>query len=119
MEQKKCVLICDDDHAILEACSIILEEKYRVETAENCANIIDEIKSANPDIILMDILMPGGGDEAVKTIHKTEGIKHIPIIVFSALSEVEEISKRIHADAVLEKPFDMNTLLKIVEQNIL
>lgn len=119
MEQKKCVLICDDDHAILEACSIILKEKYRVETAENCSNIIDEIKRANPDIILMDILMPGGGDEAVKTIHQTDGIKHIPIIVFTALSEVEEIGKRIHADAVLEKPFDIKALLKTVKDNIL
>ncbi len=91
MQGKKCVLICDDDQAILEACHIIL----------------------------MDILMPGGGEDAVKKIHETEDIQHIPVVVFSALNEVEEISKRLNADAVLAKPFDINTLLETVEENIL
>ena len=119
MQKKKCVLICDDDHAILDACSIILRDKYRVETSGNCDDIINKIKKINPDIILMDILMPGGGDEAVKKIHQTDEIKHIPVIVFSALSEVVEISERIHADAVIEKPFDISTLLETVKENIL
>ena len=119
MEEKKCVLICDDDQAILEACSIILSEKYRVETAEKCDNIIKKSGRSGPDIILMDILMPGGGEEAVNKIHQIEEIKHIPVIVFSALNEVQEISERIHANAVLAKPFDIKTLLETVEENIL
>jgi hypothetical protein len=39
--------------------------------------------------------------------------------VFSALNEVEEISKRLNADAVIAKPFDINTLLETVEEHIL
>lgn len=119
MKGKKCVLICDDDQAILEACNIILSEKYNVEMVEHCDNIVDVIEKAKPDIILMDILMPGGGEDAVKKIHETKSIQHIPVVVFSALNEVEEISKRLNADAVLAKPFDINTLLETVEENIL
>lgn len=119
MQKKKCVLICDDDQAILEACSIILSEKYHVETAEKCNDIINTIKQTKPDIILMDIMIPGGGEDAVNKIHQTEGIKNIPVVVFSALNEVEEISRRVNADAVLSKPFDINNLLKTVKENIL
>jgi len=119
MQGKKCVLICDDDQAILEACNIILSEKYNVEMVEHCDNIINVIERTRPDIILMDILMPGGGEDAVKKIHETKDIQHIPVVVFSALNEVEEISKRLNADAVLAKPFDINTLLETVEENIL
>ncbi len=119
MEGKKCVLICDDDQAILEACNIILREKYNVETLEHCDNIIEVIEETKPDIILMDILMPGGGEDAVKRIHENEDISHIPVVVFSALNEVEEISKRLNADAVIAKPFDISTLLETVKENIL
>jgi CheY-like chemotaxis protein len=119
MENKKCVFICDDDQAILEACSIILREKYRVETAENCEDIINKIKEARPDIILMDIMIPGGGAEAVETIRQSEETRKIPVVVFSALNEVQEISRRLKADGVISKPFDISTLMKIVDGNIL
>ena len=119
MQGKKCVLICDDDQAILEACNIILSDKYNVEMVEHCDNIINVIERTRPDIILMDILMPGVCEDSVKKIHETKDIQHIPVVVFSALNEVEEISKRLNADAVLAKPFDINTLLETVEENIL
>lgn len=119
MPEKKCVFICDDDQGILEACRMILGEKYHVETSNGCENIIEYVEELSPDIILMDIRMPGGGEDAVKKIHQTEDIKHIPVIVFSALSDLEEISERVHANAVIEKPFDINTLMDTVRDNIL
>lgn len=119
MPAKKCVLICDDDKGILEACRMILGEKYHVETTDGCENIIEYVEELNPDIILMDIRMPGGGENAVKKIHQTEDIKHIPVVVFSALDDIVEISERINATAIIEKPFDINTLMDTVRDNIL
>lgn len=119
MPEKKCVLICDDDTGILEACKMILSEEYRVETADKCLNIIEEVEKVQPDIILMDIRIPGGGEKAVNLIHETKEISNIPVIVFSALSDIREISERVNATAVIEKPFDINTLLETIQENIL
>lgn len=118
MSVKKCVLICDDDTGILEACRMILSENYRVETTEKCENIIEEVRKIAPDIILMDIRIPGGGEQAIKKLHHTKDTRHIPVIVFSALSDIQAISERIQADAVIEKPFDINTLIETVKENI-
>ena len=119
MQEKKCVFVCDDDSSILDACRLILSTHYHVETATTCENIVEEIRRINPGIILMDVLIPGGGEKAVNLIHQTEGIKQIPIILFSAVHNIKEINKRIKATAILEKPFDINTLFETIKDHIL
>ncbi len=66
MQDKKCVLICDDDSATLDVCKLILSQYYRGETVATCDNIIEAITKINPGIILMDIQMPG---EEIKLRH--------------------------------------------------
>lgn len=119
MQDKKRVLICDDDSAILDVCKLILNQDYQVETVATCDNIIEAITKINPNIILMDIRMPGEGDKAATLIHQTKEIKHIPVIVFSALFNIEEIGKKVNATAILEKPFGINVLLETIKKNIL
>lgn len=117
---KKCILILDDDLEILSVCKIILEKQnYRVETRTSCNNIIRDITNVQPVIILMDIWIPDmGGEKATKLIKKDKSMKHIPVILFSANSEIEEISNRANANGFLKKPFDINTLVKIVGGHI-
>lgn len=119
MQGKKCVLICDDDSSILDVCKVILSQDYRVETVATCDNIIEAITKINPGIILMDIRMPGEGDKAAILIHQTKEIRHIPVIVFSALSNIEEIGKKVNATATLEKPFGIDVLIETIKKNIL
>lgn len=119
MPDKKCVLICDDDNSILDICKLILHDKYRVVTVTNCENIVEHIEAIKPQIILMDVLMPGEGAWAAKTIHQTPETSHIPVILFSALSNIKEISKIADATAILEKPFDLKVLLETVQKHIL
>ena len=118
---KKRVLIYDDDVEILNVCKAILEfENYHVETLGNCENIIADIEKTNPDIILMDLWIPKiGGENAIKLMHENDTTKHIPVILFSANYEIEKIGKRINASGVLKKPFDINSLKKAIENNIL
>lgn len=119
MQDKKCVLICDDDNSILEVCKLILHKEYRVETVTNCENIIENITTFNPHIILMDILMPGEGAKAAKLVHQTNETSHIPVILFSALSNIKDISKDTNATAILEKPFDLNVLIETIKSYVL
>lgn len=119
MAEKKCVLICDDDNSILDVCKLILQEEYRVETVTNCGNIIKDIKNIRPQIVLMDVVMPGEGAEAAKMIRQTPKTRNIPVILFSALSDIKKISEQVNATAILEKPFDLKVLLETIRQHIL
>ena len=117
---KKCILIFDDDVDILGVCKIILEgQNYRVETRRLCDNIIEDISEVKPDIILMDLWIPEiGGENAINLVKKNEATQHIPVTLFSANAEIEEISKRTNADGFLKKPFEIAAMLQIIENII-
>ena len=115
---QRCVLIYDDDIEILKVCKVILEiQKYRVETLSSCENIIADIEAARPDVILMDLWIPRiGGEDAIRIMHENPVTKHIPVVLFSANDQIERISKRIHANGFLKKPFDIVELQQIIKK---
>ena len=117
---EKCILIFDDDPEILFVCKIILEQQnYRVETRTRCETIITDIGQVKPDIILMDLWIPQiGGEEAIRLMKNNKATQHLPVILFSANIEIEEICKRANANGFLCKPFDVSALKKIIEENI-
>ena len=117
---KKCVLIFDDDPQILMVCKIILERhNYRVETRPFCDNIIQDIDSVHPDIILMDLWIPlVGGEAAINLMKDNTQTSQIPVILFSANAEIKIIAARAKANGFLKKPFNINELLDIVEKSI-
>lgn len=119
--EKKCVLIYDDDTEILNVCKAVLgSEKYRVEALISCENIISDIEELNPQVILMDLWIPKiGGETAIKLMHENEKTKYIPVILFSANNNIEEISERVNANAFLKKPFDIKSFRKMIDDNIL
>jgi DNA-binding response OmpR family regulator len=117
---KKCVLIYDDDHDILSVCKIILSQhNYRVETMTLNTDILDDIGRLKPDVILMDLWIPElGGEMAVELVKNSKAAQHIPIILFSASTEIDEISKRTRADGFLKKPFEIITMLNVLKAKI-
>ncbi len=118
---KKCILIFDDDPEILTVSKIILEQRnYQVETRVCCDDIIKDIAIVKPDMILMDLRIPKiGGEQATRLAKSEKATKDIPIIIFSANTEIEQVCERANADGFVKKPFEVKNLLAIVEQNIL
>lgn len=116
----KCILIFDDDEEILIVCTLILQTKnYRVETRTRCDNIINDIAELKPGLILMDLRIPEmGGEMAVGVIRKNKSVPAIPVILFSANLEIEEISNRSNANGFLRKPFDVDDFLTLVQKNL-
>ncbi len=116
---KKCILIFDDDIEMLTVSKIILEKQnYRVETRVCCDDVIKDIAEVNPGMILMDLRIPKiGGEQATRLVKSEKATKHIPIIIFSANTEIEEVSERANADGFLKKPFEVSDLLNIVGSN--
>ena len=115
---QKCVLIYDDDTEILMLCRMILQKQnYRVETRATCDNIIDDIKSLEPDVILMDLWIPQmGGEKAIEQIRENPVSKDIPVLLFSANDEIEKISKISKANGYVQKPFDIHDFKKEIEK---
>ena len=79
----KMILVVDDSpterHVLVE---LLGNAGYRVITAENGQEGIDKAKKELPDLILMDIVMPGlNGYQATRTLTRDEATKHIPVII--------------------------------------
>lgn len=79
----KTILVVDDSpterHVLVE---LLTRNGYQVITAENGEEGVEKAKKELPDLILMDVVMPGlNGYQATRTLTRDEATKHIPIIV--------------------------------------
>jgi CheY-like chemotaxis protein len=116
----KRVLILDDDPDILQICSIVLKKKgFDVSTLNTSSQVIDQVKTYLPDVILMDNWIPGpGGIEATRMLKLAPETHDIPVIFFSANSNVTQLAREAQADYFLQKPFDITELEAIVQMAI-
>ena len=116
----KCVLICEDDEGITEIVQIVLESSgYKVVVDSDSTNIYQRILEIKPDLILLDLWMPGLNGEEITILLKADPqTRRIPIIIMSANTDTAQIAKQAGAEAFLAKPFDIVALENIVETYI-
>src|SRR5580658_7187412 len=116
----KRVLILDDDLDILQICTIVLKKKgFEVFTLNNSNQVVEQVQAYRPDVILMDNWIPGpGGIEATQTLKLDTSTREIPVIFFSANSNVTQLAQEANADYFLQKPFDISELEGIVQTAI-
>ncbi|TXF78978.1 response regulator [Chryseobacterium sp.] len=107
---KKKVFIFDDNLEILELCTEILNDiGCDVRTSPTTTNVEHQIKGYLPDLILMDNWLPDiSGIEATRLIKENDELKHIPVIYFTANSNISELAAEAGADDYLAKPFDID-----------
>ncbi len=111
--RKPRVLVVDDDEMNVRLLEAILSDKYEVTTAYNGKEALLEVEKKPPDLILLDIMMPGmSGYEVCKKLKGNNKTLHIPIVMVTALTEKTEKIKGIEvgADDFLNKPVDVNEL---------
>jgi putative two-component system response regulator len=104
------VLIVDDEYIGRETLQSVLEgEGYELEMAENGFQAIEKAKQLSPDVILLDVMMPGmTGFEVCQRIRSDPQIAEIPIIILTALDDRESLLNALKAgaDDFISKPFD-------------
>jgi DNA-binding response OmpR family regulator len=112
----KKIVIFDDDEDILSICVYILEEQdWEVHTFTNCNNIIERVNTIMPDVILMDNWIPDeGGIIATQTLKRDNTLQNIPVIYFSANSDIQILADHAGADGYLAKPFDLEELDRVI-----
>jgi CheY-like chemotaxis protein len=114
------IMIVDDEPDIIYIIRRILEGAgYEVSEALSGEECLERLKEERPDLILMDVMMPGiDGWEATKKIKENEDTKDIPVIMLTVKREEEDMSKSFqysHSDAHVGKPIVREKLLNTIE----
>ncbi len=117
MPQK--ILIADDNIVNVELLDAFLSDfDYEIETACDGAETLEKVASFNPDLILLDIMMPKlSGFEVCEKLKSNPQTKGIMILMVTALSELGDIERAVNAgcDDYLSKPVNKFELIKRVE----
>lgn len=89
----KILIIDDEDHLRKLYSSTISERGYTVEVASNGIEGIDKMREFDPDLVVVDLIMPEmGGYEFLKTVKTDNTLKSCPILILSASNEIKEIA---------------------------
>lgn len=111
----KRILMIDDELDILQTTQYALQaEGYEVYTAVDGKEGLQKLKEVKPDVILLDLLLPGeSGFQIAQQIRAMDEYKNIPIIVLSGKKELSDKYIAIKSGVVeyLEKPIDIDKLI--------
>jgi len=112
------ILVIDDHPANLKLAEVLLQlEGYAVQTAQDAEKAIELLKTLRPQVILMDLQLPGmDGLELTRRIKAAPETRHIAIIALTAYAMKGDEEKALAAgcDAYLSKPTDSLLLKKVV-----
>lgn len=112
---KRKILVIDDSETNLILLQTILEEAgYEVELSDDSSVALDYIRARKPDLVLLDLLMPGmGGIEFLEQLNNGSDSLPAPVLVITAYAsrEYNERAKALGALDIIDKPIDITTIL--------
>lgn len=116
----KKILVIENDLAILEIVGFVFIEKgFDVLESQNRIPI-ERIIEQKPNLVLLDYFLNDSyGKEICLEIKNNPLTQHIPVILYSAISGLEQVAKDSGADAFIAKPFEVDELTKLVESFVL
>ncbi len=121
-EEKKLILIVDDNPENRQVLgSLLLEVGYEVGAAPDGYKALEFIENEEPDLILLDVMMPGmDGFEVCEKLKSNMLTKHIPVIFLTAKTSTEDIVRGFNVGGVdyISKPFNSEELLARVKTHL-
>lgn len=115
--KKNSILIVEDNLEIQKLLREVLQEIYKVYTADHGRDAIAKIKKHIPDIVVSDIMMPiMNGIELCNFIKQDENLNHTPVILLTAKTQINDklLGLESGADAYITKPFNIEELSKTI-----
>ena len=113
------VLICDDEPPLRELIRVSLGDAYRYREAGTVADSIDAVRAETPDLVLLDLMLPGGsGLDVLRVIRGEDALAGTRVLVISAWSDESNRSAagQAGADEFMGKPFAPDRLAERVEE---
>ena len=120
-EQTNCIFLVDDNPVYLNSGKALLQEVYTVVTIPSGDKLLQTLRKARPDLILLDIEMPGkSGYDTIKEIKANPETAEIPVIFLTGKSDPENELLGLSLGAVdyISKPFSPPLLLKRIELHL-
>ncbi|MCL2819840.1 MAG: response regulator [Oscillospiraceae bacterium] len=121
MEKKNKLLIIDDDTTTLMELIGILKQDYMISTAKNGLSALENLEKTHPDLIILDIIMPGlSGFEVMARLNQLDHAKDIPVILISGAIDIDDERKGLTLGAIdyIRKPFDEIIIKQRVDYHI-
>jgi len=121
------ILVVDDDPDFLEAIRAVLEgQTYRVTTASSGKEGLEKARAQLPDVVLLDIIMPGqDGFEVCRRLKEDPDLSHIPVVMITSFSERHMETNlamgqglTLEADDFIDKPIVPAELLLRVDKQL-
>jgi twitching motility two-component system response regulator PilG len=114
------ILIVEDEESLLKLESILLSSKgYKVVGVADGTTAIDEIFRNLPDLVILDVMLPGiDGFEVCRRIKDDPATSKIPVIMLTARKNTQDMDRGLQAgaDAYITKPFKSAQLIGTIER---
>jgi two-component system cell cycle response regulator len=117
----KILIVEDDETLALLVHETLAAKGFDTKTLENGAKVVDTAKDWKPDLILLDVMLPGlDGCSACRLLKADKAVSHIPVIIVTALNRIEDQEKAMsyQADDFLGKPFETDRLLQKIAKHL-
>jgi twitching motility two-component system response regulator PilG/twitching motility two-component system response regulator PilH len=122
MGRPRTILIVDDSRTLLEVLDTAFSDAgYEVATAADGEEVLRKLASCEPDALLLDVYMPRlNGADVCRVVKAHPHWKKIHLVIMSSRVSDEEAAgyRRLGADEVLRKPFDVDELVRSVSKRI-
>lgn len=120
MSQRPLILVVDDDAPILLLMRTVLREfGFEAITAGSGEEALEQARTHNPHLMLLDRNMPGmSGDEVLEQLRAAEGRDRMPVVILSGEPLDSEEIRRIGATAAVLKPFDVPELIETIRAHV-
>ena len=120
------ILIIDDDEDFSLSVRIVLEaHDFEVETATTPEEGIDKVLNTEPDLVILDVMMPTGyeGFDVAREIREEHNLKELPIVILTNVHNVRKVPYRfapdedyLPVDVFLDKPVELDALVAIIRE---
>lgn len=116
------VLIVDDEANIVISLEFLMQQAgYEVAVARNGEEALEQIENFRPDLILLDVMLPGvNGFDVLQRVRQQAGFHELPVIMLTAKGREVEVTKglALGANAYITKPFSTRNLLDEVRRQL-
>lgn len=120
MKAKRKILIVDDNADVITTYQVVLERMgYTVATARDGNECLQKIEQDKPDMVLLDVLLPGlSGSEVCKLIKDTARTRDTPVVAITAslAANTRQRMADVGADEFLLKPIDVSNLNRVIKR---
>jgi len=123
MDKSKTILIIEDDSVLLSALEERLREEFLIMSAKTGEDGLETIKVKKPDLILLDLMLPGiSGEQVLKELKEVQATRDIPVIILSAKGDDATVINCLNClgatDYLVKAHFSLDEVVKKIERNL-